>query len=367
MVAADTGGSSRPPGPMMERALFLAERGRGRTSPNPMVGAVVVSPAGVVVGQGAHLRAGEPHAEVMALEAAGDKAAGATLYCTLEPCCHVGRTGPCAERIVSAGVARVVASMIDPNPRVAGGGFAYLRAHGITVDVGDGEVDARRLNAPFLTWVARQRPFIILKTVQSADGYIGRADAPVRLTGEAADRFFHRQRAEVDAIAVGSRTVLIDDPLLTPRLVYRERPLVRVLFDWRLQIPASARVFSTRSAGPVIMVIGQATAAQRPQEIEARRVSGTEVEIVPDRDIDAALRRLADRGVLSLLVEGGAVLQSAFAGRGLADRIQHVLTPVHLGSGIAGPKLPGAPAESSPRVRMLGSDVLTEWDVHGTD
>lgn len=351
----------------MARALFLAERGRGRTSPNPLVGAVVVSPAGIVVGQGAHLRAGESHAEVIALDAAGAQAAGATLYCTLEPCCHVGRTGPCAERIVTAGVSRVVAAMTDPNPHVAGGGFAYLRRHGVAVEVGDGETAAQQLNAPFLTWITRQRPYVTAKAVQSADGFIGRADGRVRLTGEAADRFFHRQRAEVDAIAVGSRTMLVDDPLLTARLVFRERPLVRVLVDWRMRIPATSRVFSTRSAGPVIMVVGQTAAGQRPRDVEVRKTWGAEIEVVPEHDLDAVLRRLADRGVLSLLVEGGAALQSAFADAHLIDRVQHVVTPVLLRSGIAAPRLPAAPANSHSRVLTLGNDVLTEWDVHGTD
>src|SRR5580765_2197832 len=152
--------------PFMERALFLAERGRGRTSPNPMVGAVVVSPSGVVIGQGAHQRAGEAHAEVIALEAAGSGASGSTLYCTLEPCSHVGRTGPCAERIVACGVTQVVAAMGDPNPRVSGGGFAYLRNHGVAVTTGDGAAPARRLNAPFVTWMTQQRPFVIAKSVQ---------------------------------------------------------------------------------------------------------------------------------------------------------------------------------------------------------
>jgi len=366
MVAAASDAFSPPASLMMERALFLAERGRGRTAPNPMVGAVVVSPSGVVVGQGAHLRAGEAHAEVVALEAAGERAAGSTLFCTLEPCCHVGRTGPCVERIVTAGVSRVVASMTDPNPHVAGGGFAYLRAHGVTVDVGDGEAGARRLNLPFVTWITRQRPFVILKSVQSSDGFIGRADSRVRLSGAAADRFFHRQRAEVDAIAVGSRTVLIDDPELTARLVYRERPLARVLFDWRMQIPATARVFSTRSAGPVIMFVGRSAAGERPLEVEARTASGTDVEVVRDHDVDAALRRLADRGVLALLVEGGAGLQNAFTSASLVDRVQRVVTPFRLGTGIAAPRLPDAGAAGS-RVVMLGQDSLTEWDVYRTD
>jgi diaminohydroxyphosphoribosylaminopyrimidine deaminase/5-amino-6-(5-phosphoribosylamino)uracil reductase len=325
----------------MERALFLAERGRGRTSPNPMVGAVVVSPSGVVIGQGAHQRAGEAHAEVIALESAGSGASGSTLYCTLEPCSHVGRTGPCAERIVACGVTRVVAAMRDPNPRVSGGGFAYLQNHGVEVTTGDGEAPARRLNAPFVTWMTHQRPFVIVKSVQSADGLIGQLDARVALSGATADRYFHSQRAEVDAIAVGSRTVLVDDPQLTARLVYRERPLVRVLFDWRLQIPPSARVFSTRPSGPVIMIVGRTEAERRPHEVDVRRAWGCDIEIVADHDIDSALGRLADRGVLSLLVEGGATLQTAFTKAGLVDRVQRLRTPGVLGSGVAAPALPG--------------------------
>ncbi len=354
--------------PFMERALFLAERGRGRTSPNPMVGAVVVSSDGVVVGQGAHQRAGEAHAEVIALDAAGSAATGSTLYCTLEPCSHVGRTGPCAEKIVACGVTRVVAAMQDPNPRVSGGGFAYLRNHGVDVTTGDGADSAARLNAPFVTWITRQRPFVILKSVQSADGYIGQLDVRVTLSGAIANRHFHSQRAEVDAIAVGSRTVLIDNPLLTPRLVYRERPLVRVLFDWRLQIPASARVFSTRPSGPVIMIVGRETAERHPGEVESRRVLGCEVEIVADHDLNTALARLADRNILSLLVEGGAGLQTAFLKAGLVDRVQRLSTPTVLGRGVAAPVMPpDARAVGEARVIALGADTLTEWDVHGTD
>ena len=156
----------------MDRALFLAERGRGRTSPNPMVGAVVVSPDGVVVGQGFHERAGEPHAEVHALAGAGARARGATLYCTLEPCCHVGRTPPCVGRIVEAGVARVVAAIEDPNPFVQGRGFAYLRAHAVDVQVGLAVDAAVRLNRPFFTLMRQKRPFVVLKVATSLDGRI---------------------------------------------------------------------------------------------------------------------------------------------------------------------------------------------------
>lgn len=352
----------------MARALFLAERGRGRTSPNPMVGAVLVSAAGVVVGQGAHAKAGEAHAEVIAIEAAGDRAAGATLYCTLEPCCHVGRTGPCAARIVAAGISRVVCAMQDPNPRVAGGGLAYLRSHGVTVDVGAGDAQARRLNAPFLTWMTEGRPFVIVKAAVSADGFVGRRDKRVHLTGPIADRFFHRQRAEVDAIAVGADTVVVDDPQLTARLVYRERPLVRVVCDWRMRVPVTARVFSTLSRGPVIMVVSRLEAERRPEAVAALRAAGADVEVLETRDLPELLRRLAARAVLSLLVEGGPTLQTAFVDAGLVDRVQQVRTPLRLGSGVPAPGFAndrGARAAATHETE-LGEDVLIETDVHRT-
>src|SRR5687767_7457423 len=205
----------------MARALALAERGRGRTSPNPMVGAVVVDDEGVVVGRGAHEYAGGPHAEIRALDDAGERARGATLYCTLEPCCHTGRTGPCAPEIVDAAIARVVVATEDPNPLVSGGGIAHLRAHGVEVVVGVGRAEAERLNRYFFTGITERRPFVIMKAAVSLDGRIA-AGKGVRtpLTCAAANRHIHRRRAEVDAIAVGSETVLVDDPLLTVRGTY---------------------------------------------------------------------------------------------------------------------------------------------------
>jgi diaminohydroxyphosphoribosylaminopyrimidine deaminase/5-amino-6-(5-phosphoribosylamino)uracil reductase len=350
----------------MERALFLAERGRGRTSPNPMVGAVVVDRDGIVVGQGAHLRAGLAHAEVVALEAAGSRASGATLYCTLEPCCHVGRTGPCVERIVASGVTRVVAAMEDPNPRVSGRGLAYLRSHGVAVSTGHGARAARRLNAPFTTWIARHRPLVIVKVVVSADGFVGPRGRPRRLTGAVADRFFHRQRAEVDAVAAGSGTVMTDDPRLTARLVFRDRPLTRVVFDRRLRVPPTARLFSTLPDGPVIMVGLRREAEARPGHADALRAAGAELELLDSPDVTAALPRLADRGVLSLLVEGGPTLQQAFLAADAVDRVQWVRTPAVLGTGVPAPRLE---VDAPPDVRetALGADVLVEWDVHGTD
>ena len=351
---------------LMARALCVAERGRGRTTPNPVVGAVVVTPEGIVVGQGAHLRAGGPHAEVAALDAAGDRARGATLYCTLEPCSHHGRTGPCVERIVEAGITRVVAAMRDPNPRVCGSGFEFLKTHGIAVTEGVGERKARDANAPFVTWVTHGRPFVILKAAVSVDGFIGRAGERWQLTGPAADRYFHRQRAAVDAIAVGARTVLADDPQLTARRVYRERPLTRVVFDWRLTVPSSARVFSTVSEGPVIMVVSREVAESRPTDVAALERRGATVVRFDQRDVRSVLAALAGREVQSLLVEGGASLQAAFFAAGTVDRVQWIMTPHVLQRGIAvaagaGRELAWAP----PRVIVFGPDVLVEFDVHG--
>lgn len=350
----------------MKRAFFLAERGLGRTAPNPIVGAVVVSPDGVVVGQGAHLAAGGPHAEVVALDEAGAQARGATLYCTLEPCSHAGRTGPCVERIVGAGVARVVIPMRDPNPRVSGAGVARLRAHGVDVTEGVcGELAAAQ-NAPFLRWITECRPFVTFKAAMSRDGYVGRRGRRVQLTGPAARRFFHRQRAAVDAIAVGSGTVLTDDPALTARGAYRYRPLTRVVFDWRARTPPSARVFSTLDAGPVIMVVLAEAAEARPAELIYLERRGVIVERRETRELEPVLRWLAARDVVSLLVEGGPALQEAFHQAGLVDRVQWAVAPVALGDGLPGYTgvLDHPERRGAIEVRVLGDDVLFEFDVH---
>src|SRR5688572_28533296 len=205
----------------MRRALLHARRGLGRTAPNPVVGACVVTAEGVVVGDGAHERLGEAHAEVHALDEAGDAARGATLYCTLEPCCHVGRTGPCTERIIAAGIRRVVAAMEDPFPRVSGGGFARLRAQGVDVSVGVARDDAVKLNQPYLTAVREGRPYIIIMAAGSIDGRIAAAAGErTPLTSAVEMRRAQQDRAWVDCIGVGSETVLVDDPLLTAREVY---------------------------------------------------------------------------------------------------------------------------------------------------
>jgi diaminohydroxyphosphoribosylaminopyrimidine deaminase/5-amino-6-(5-phosphoribosylamino)uracil reductase len=325
----------------MRRAIAHARRGLGRTTPNPIVGACIVSDEGVVLGQGAHEFAGGPHAEINALEEAGADACGATLYCTLEPCSHTGKTGPCTERIIAAGIRRVVAAMGDPFPRVNGRGFAALQAHGIEVDVGVEHDAAVRLNQPFLTAVRRGRPFVILKAATSLDGRIAITGERTPLTSAPALRHAQYMRAQVDAIGVGSETILVDDPLLTAREVYRERPLARVIFDRRGRVPPTARIFSTLSAGPVL--------------------------VVTSNELSDGLEDLAVKGIHSVLLEGGAKVHAAAWDAGVIDYVQLYVAPVWLGqAGV--PLLEGrdfSPASLiERRVEQLGPDVLIEGYVH---
>jgi diaminohydroxyphosphoribosylaminopyrimidine deaminase/5-amino-6-(5-phosphoribosylamino)uracil reductase len=352
----------------MDRALFLAARGRGRTSPNPMVGAVVVSPDGVIVGQGFHERAGEAHAEVHALDMAGARARGATLYCTLEPCCHQGRTGPCAPRVVEAGIVRVVAATLDPDPRVDGRGLNYLRAQGVDVEVGLRHAEAVRLNEAFFTLMREGRPFVILKAAISQDGCLAQTPGQrTRLTSEAADRHAQSVRAVVDAIGVGVGTIVADDPLLTARGVHREIPLVRVIFDRSLRTPPDARVLSTRDAGPVIIVT-EASAAANGDVRKPLEDRGAEIEVAYDGSFRAALERLAARHVGSLLLEGGAALHAAAWDAGLVDYVRLYVTPHVIGpDGLR--LLDGTSFSASALVErheeVLGPDVLIEGYVHG--
>lgn len=351
----------------MARAIALAERGRGRTHPNPLVGAVVVSPEDVVVGQGAHLVAGGPHAEVIALDDAGDRARGATLYCTLEPCSHTGRTGPCVDRIAAAGVRRVVTAIQDPNPLVDGRGHAWLRERGIEVAVGVGTDDAERQNAPFLTWMRHHRPWTVLKTVTSSDGFVGRVGERTQLSGAAANRWMHRQRAWIDAIAVGADTVLVDDPELTARGPMRTRPLTRVVFDWRGRTSPGARLWSTGSAGPVIMVVLDSTVQAEPARFEALAAQGVRVDAYPSRDLAAVARRLAEDGVQSLVLEGGPSLQQAWLDAGLVDHLQWLVTPAVLGHGV--PMVPAVRARCeavpSERWQRFDADWLVDECLQG--
>ncbi len=354
----------------MARALFLAERGRGRTTPNPMVGAVVIDDEGVVVGRGSHEFAGGPHAEVHALRDAGDRARGATLYCTLEPCSHTGRTGPCAPLVADAGIRRVVVASVDPNPRVAGRGLDHLRARGIDVTVGVLQREAEALNRPFFTVMHSGRPFITLKAALSLDGCVTAAPGQrTSLTDAASMRIIHRERAEVDAIAIGSETLLVDDPVLTARVAYRHRPLMRVVFDRRLRTPDTAKVLTTIESGPVIIL----TEAQQVHSPVARALEkrGAQVEAIGGADsssfLDAALRRLAGLGVNSLLVEGGPTLQKALWEASLVDRIELFITPANLGpAGVRWASVPDGTIASLNGLKAvpIGDDVRVEGDVY---
>ncbi len=355
----------------MRKALQLAERGRGHTSPNPMVGAVVVDRDGVLVGRGSHEFAGGPHAEIHALASAGAAARGATLYCTLEPCSHVGRTGPCAPVIADAGIARVVIATEDPNPVVAGRGLQLLRNRGIEVVSGVLAAEAERLNRPFFMVMRAHRPFVTMKVALSADRKVagGRGER-TQLTSADANRHIHRERAETDAVAIGSGTLLADDPVLTARGAYRTRPLTRVIFDGRLRTPPSARVFTTLNAGPVIIVGSPAAAHSGRGAVLALQNAGAILEFPPDGRLRTALEALAARRIMSLVVEGGPVLHQAFWDAGLVDRVQIYRTPVLLGDrGV--PWLPvdviASPLVTERVTVRLGVDELMEAYVHRTD
>jgi diaminohydroxyphosphoribosylaminopyrimidine deaminase/5-amino-6-(5-phosphoribosylamino)uracil reductase len=355
----------------MERALRLAERGVGRTAPNPVVGAVIVNAEGVVVGQGHHERAGGPHAELRALDMAGDRANGATLFCTLEPCSHTGRTGPCVEAILERGVRRVVAAIEDPNPLVSGAGVRFLRAHGVEVQLGVKGEAARSQNAPFLTRIARRRPFVLMKIALSVDGRIAAAPGVrTRLTSEAALRHVHRTRAMADAIGVGSGTILSDDPLLTVREVFRERPLLRVIFDRRLRTPPHARILTTLGAGPVLIVTSRQAMADKARTVDALRSAGAIVDEAGDGSLRDAIRSLALRDVNWLILEGGRAIHEAAWRERLVDRVQVLTAPVTLGPR-AMPWLSDlemSPASlSNVQTCALGPDILVEGDVHRAD
>lgn len=319
----------------MTLALVLGRRGLGATWPNPAVGAVVVRDDGagpVIVGRGWTQPGGRPHAEVEALRRAGAHARGATLYVTLEPCAHHGRTPPCADAIIAAGIARVVSSMDDPNPLVAGQGHARLRAAGIAVEVGLAAAEARYAHAGHIRRIADGRPHVQLKLAVSSDGKIGLAGRrPVAITGEASGRRVHLMRAQADAIVIGIGTALADDPELTCRLPgMRARSPVRVVLDTHLRLPLASRLVATVQQTP-LWVITSETASHAAAE--ALQSAGVEVLRLPagkGLDLRAALAALAQRGITRVMVEGGAILAAALVRGDLVDEaaIFHGIRPI---------------------------------------
>jgi len=321
----------------MDRALRLAQRGRGAVEPNPLVGAVIVHHHRLL-GEGWHQRYGGPHAEIHALQQAGAAARGATLYVTLEPCCHFGKTPPCTQAVLAAGIARVVVALADPFPQVAGAGLQQLRQAGVEVVVGIREQEARQLNAPYLTLLSKRRPWIIAKWAMTLDGRIATATGDSRwISNEQSRAIAHRRRGQVDAILIGSGTALADDPALTARPP-GPRTATRVILDRRGRLPATAQVVRTARQVPTLIV----SSHPNPQWLAA----GCEVL---DSDVPGLLAEMGRRRWTNLLVEGGAGVLGAFFDNNLIDEVE-----VYLAAKIVG----GAKALSP--VAGKGVDWLRE-------
>jgi diaminohydroxyphosphoribosylaminopyrimidine deaminase / 5-amino-6-(5-phosphoribosylamino)uracil reductase len=346
----------------MQLALALGRRGLGRTSPNPAVGAVVVKD-GVIIGRGWTQQGGRPHAEPEALKRAGEGARGATLYVTLEPCSHFGKSPPCADAIIAAGISRVVASIEDPNPEVAGQGFAKLRAAGIAVDAGLGAAEARHDHAGHIRRIRDRRPHVILKLAVSADDKIAAAGhKAVAITGEAARTRVHLLRAQSDAILVGIGTVLADDPLLTCRLPGMEaRSPVRVVLDRALRIPGTSRLLHSARQKPLWVMTSETSEAAAAMRLGAAGAQVIRVHATPDGlDLPAALHALSERGITRLMVEGGARVATSFVAAGLVDEIWLLRGPGAIGAeGVSAlDAMPLSAITQSPTYKVRASETL---------
>jgi diaminohydroxyphosphoribosylaminopyrimidine deaminase/5-amino-6-(5-phosphoribosylamino)uracil reductase len=354
----------------MRRALALAARSVGRTSPNPAVGAVLVR-GGRIVGEGYHRRAGEPHAEVIALRNAGARAEGATLYVTLEPCCHrEKRTPPCVDAIEASGVRSVVMATSDPKPKVSGRGLARLRSKGITDRVGVLRERAIRLNEAYAHWITTGRPFVTLKIASTLDGKIATASGESRwITGPPAREVVHRLRSQVDAVLVGIGTVLADNPELTARGGRNRRSPHRVILDERLAIPLTAKVLVTRAGSTTFVATTRAAAAARRRRVAA---IGARVLVIKSRaglvDLEALIQRLGAMGITSLLIEGGSEVNAAALRAGIVNKVVIMLAPKLLGGrdavgsigGRSPRRLVDAAALRNLAVRRAGDDVIVE-------
>ena len=348
----------------MQLALTLGRRGQGQVWPNPAVGAVVVKD-GVIVGRGWTQPGGRPHAEPEALARAGEAARGATLYVTLEPCSHVGKTPPCADAIIASGIARVVSAIEDPNPEVAGQGHARLRAAGIPVDIGLGAAEAARDHAGHFRRVRDRRPHVILKLAVSSDDKIAAAGhKPVAISGEAAKARVHLLRAQCDAILVGIGTVQADDPLLTCRLPGMEaRSPVRVVLDRSLRISATSRLVRSARETPLWVMtssLAEAPAAMKLGAAGAQVMRVATTSAASGLDLPAVLHALAEKGITRLLVEGGARVASSFVAAGLADEIWLLRGPDPIGAdGVAAlGALPLSVLTGSPTFKRRASETL---------
>lgn len=345
----------------MQRALNLAARAQGRTSPNPVVGAVLVKD-GKVVGQGYHRKAGTPHAEVIALQRAGENARGATLYVTLEPCCHFGRTPPCCEAVINQGVARVVAATLDPNPLVAGKGMARLQDAGIATGVGILQEQAWRLNEFFFKYIEEGRPFVTLKTAMTLDGKIATCTGDSRwISSEAAREYVHQLRNIYDAIMVGIGTVLADDPRLNTRLKNEERrdPL-RVILDPGLQLPLDSNIVRSSKEQSTLVFTNW---IEDPDKVKILKEQGVEVftleGVGPILDLELVLKELGKRGICSLLLEGGAEINAAMLDKRLVDKLIWIIAPKIIG-GKAAPGPVAGPGRQLMNEALLLNNVQME-------
>jgi diaminohydroxyphosphoribosylaminopyrimidine deaminase/5-amino-6-(5-phosphoribosylamino)uracil reductase len=356
----------------MERCLMLALQAQGRTAPNPVVGAVVVDTKGEVVGEGFHARAGEPHAEVHALDAAGDRARGGTLYVSLEPCCHHGRTPPCSTRVTASGVARVVVGIEDPNPKVAGGGLRHLREKNLIVDVGILQEECAWANRAFIKRIRSGRPWVCLKIAATLDGRIADRSGSSRwISGLQARQHVMQLRNTYDCVIIGAHTARCDDPQLTVRELEGGRNPHRAVVDAGLTVPRTARLWqeSKESGAKTFFFCSEQAMRQTVLPLP----SG--IELVPVEtmasgrlDLTAVLEQLAQRGINSILCEGGGRLGAALLSKGLIDEVHWIVAPKILNdiqaiSAAAGDdevRLSDALNLSQVRVSQLGGDVLIE-------
>lgn len=353
----------------MRMALRLAERARGRTSPNPMVGAIIVK-GGQIIGRGYHRRAGEPHAEAIALRKAGGAAKDATLYVTLEPCSHTDkRTPPCAPLVMQSGVRRVVVAMVDPNPRVSGRGIKALRSAGIDVTTGILDAEAKKMNEAFIKYITRRVPFLTLKIAQTLDGKIATSSGASKwITGEKAREEAHRLRDSHDAVLVGINTVLMDNPSLTTRIP-GGRDAVRVIVDSRLRIPVNAKVVAQSSPARTMV----ATLANAPKnKIKELQDAGVEVLTIRSAhgrvDLRDLMKKLGKRDIMSALIEGGAEINASALKAGLVDKVVMFLAPLLMTGtdslcsigGSSPAKLSQAIKLRDVSVKFVGKDLMVE-------
>ena len=345
----------------MKRALRLSERARGQTSPNPLVGAVLVRD-GQVVGEGYHRRAGAPHAEVVALDRAGARAEGAALYVTLEPCCHFGRTPPCVDRIIEQGVSEVVCALTDPDPRVSGRGIEKLREAGIEVRLGVLEEAARKTNEVYLKYITTGLPFVTLKLAQSLDGRIATGSGDSKwITGEKARRFVHRIRSQVDAVMVGMGTVIRDDPQLNVRWVKGKHPL-KIILDSRLRMPLGAQLFGGERT---ILATTERSSEEQRRLVEGK---GARVWILPERDgrvdLTEVMRKAGREGITSILIEGGSKVATSTLGAGVVDKLMIFIAPKLIGTGtdavgdLGIARIEEAIELEDVKLRRIGEDML---------